>query len=252
MHTMQLPAFHISEQQILVFTLVLTVALVASTLSGVTGFGGGVMLLPVLVHVYGLRTAIVVLTITQAVGNGSRAWFGRKDIDWDVAGRFVAGAVPSAIVGSVVFANLSVPWLFRLLGVFLLVTVVYRHSRFRQPTMPVAGFFPLGLAFGFLSAILGSVGPFVAPWFLAYGLVKTAYVATEAVGALTMHVTKTVAYGKLSLLDAGTMVLGLAFTPAMIGGSYLGKRLVGHLPEHVFQLLIEIVLIVAGVQFLLQ
>lgn len=38
----------------------------------------------------------------------------------------------------------------------------------------------------------------------------------------------------------------------MIAGSYLGKRLVKKLPEQVFQVLIEVVLIVAGIQFLLQ
>lgn len=125
--TIQIPAIHVREHELLVFVLVLAVALIASTLSGVTGFGGGVMLLPVLVHAYGLRAAIVVLTITQAVGNGSRAWFGREAIDWGVAARFTAGAVPSAIVGSIAFANLSVGWLYRLLGVFLLATVVYRR-----------------------------------------------------------------------------------------------------------------------------
>lgn len=242
----------ISDYEFLVFGVVLLVALFASTLSGITGFGGAVVLLPVLVHAYGVRDAVVVLTITQAVGNGSRAWFSRSAIDWSVAWRFIAGAVPSAIIGSVAFANLSVHWLSGLLGIFLLLTVLYRHSRFYQTHMPLTGFVPLGLVFGFLSAVLGSVGPFVAPWFLAYGLVKTAYVSTEALGAFVMHLTKTLAYGKLELLTGPTILLGIALSPAMIAGSYLGKRFVGRTPEDVFQYLIEIVLIIAGIQFLLE
>lgn len=39
------------------------------------------MLLPVLAHVYGGRSTVIILTITQAVGNGSRAWYGREEID---------------------------------------------------------------------------------------------------------------------------------------------------------------------------
>jgi uncharacterized protein len=235
-----------------VFGLVALIALGASTVSGITGFGGAVLMLPVLVYAYGLRDAVVVLTITQAVGNGSRAWFGRTDIDWSVAWRFIAGAIPSAILGSVAFAKLTVDWLSALLGIFLLLTVLYRHTRLNQARMPLNGFVPLGLVFGFLSAVLGSVGPFVAPWFLAYGLVKTAYVSTEALGALAMHLTKTVTYGNLSLLTGRTIVLGLALSPAMIAGSYLGKRLVGSMPENVFHYLIEAVLIVAGIQFLIE
>lgn len=238
------------EHDTVVFGLVLFVALGAATLSGITGFGGAVLMLPVLVYAYGLRDAVVVLTVTQAVGNGSRAWFGRTDIDWSVGCRFIVGAIPSAIIGSVAFANLSVRWLSVLLGIFLLLTVLYRHTRLNRARMPLNGFIPLGLVFGFLSAVLGSVGPFVAPWFLAYGLVKTAYVSTEALGALAMHLTKTVMYGNLSLVTARTIVLGLALSPAIITGSFLGKRLVGSMPEYVFQYLIEAVLIVAGIQFL--
>ncbi len=234
-----------------VFGGVLVLAFIASTISGVTGFGGAVLMLPALVAAYGARPAVVILTIAQAVGNGSRAFFGRHAIDWKVAGLFVLGAVPSAIAGSVIFADLSVVWLERLLGIFLLATVVYRHTAFHRRAMALWGFVPVGVAFGFLSAILGSVGPFVAPWFLSYGLLKTAYVATEAVGALCMHATKALAYRNLGLISAQSALIGLALSPAMIAGSYVGRNIVERLPERIFALLIELVLIFAGLQLLI-
>jgi hypothetical protein len=46
-----------------------------------------------------------------------------------------------------------------------------------------------------LSALLGSVGPLMAPFFLAHGLVKGVYIGTEALPTVVMHVTKLVAYG---------------------------------------------------------
>jgi uncharacterized membrane protein YfcA len=248
---MTLPDFGVDAHALALFGLVFLAALVASTLSGVTGFGGGVLMLPVLAGAYGVRTAVVILTITQAVGNASRLWFGRDAVDWNVAWRFIAAAVPAALLGSIAFANISLPWLARILGAFLLVTVVLRRTRWAGSiSISLAGFVPLGAVFGFLSAVLGSVGPFVAPWFLAYGLVKTAYVSTEAAGALAMHVTKIFAYGKLALVTSEGALYGLALSPAMIGGSYVGARLTMRVPERGFELLIELVLVVAGVLFL--
>jgi len=48
----------------------------------------------------------------------------------------------------------------------------------------------------FLSALVGSVGPF----FLAFGLVEGAYIGTEAFTAVIMHVTKLTVYGGTSVL----------------------------------------------------
>ena len=55
---------------------------------------------------------------------------------------------------------------------------------------------------GFLSAIAGSAGPIGAVAFLSLNLSPAAYVASEAVTAVVMHVTKTVVYGKYALLSA--------------------------------------------------
>ncbi|HET9029234.1 MAG TPA: TSUP family transporter, partial [Candidatus Aquilonibacter sp.] len=87
--------------------------------------------------------------------------------------------------------------------------------------------------------------------FLSYGLVKVAYVATEALGALCMHLTKTIAYGELALITPQSALAGIALSPAMIAGSYLGKRIVHRLPERAFETLIEVVLVIAGLLFVL-
>lgn len=55
--------------------LVGAAALLAATVAGVTGFGGAVLLLPVLVWAVGARDTVVVLTVAQLVGNGSRVLF---------------------------------------------------------------------------------------------------------------------------------------------------------------------------------
>lgn len=227
-------------------------ALFASTLAAVTGFGGAAVLLPVLVAVFGVREAIPILTVAQLIGNGSRVWFNRREVNWRVVGWFAFGGVPMALLGGYLFAKAPLSALTRLLGAFLLLIVVWRHLRPRPDPFPTAAFAGIGAGASFLSALLGSVGPLMAPFFLAYGLVKGAYIGTEALSTVVMHVTKLVAYRQTAVLTGAGVLTGLALGPIMVFGSWLGKRIVDRLPERVFIGIIEAVLIVAGALFLVR
>ncbi|HEY7878601.1 MAG TPA: sulfite exporter TauE/SafE family protein [Gemmatimonadaceae bacterium] len=239
--------------QPLVALLLAAVAFIAATLAAVTGFGGAAVLLPVLVAVFGMREAIPILTVAQLIGNGSRVWFNRHELDWRVVGWFALGGVPFAFAGGMLFARAPLSALTRLLGVFLILVVVWRRLRPGPPRRPpLRSFAFIGAGASFLSALLGSVGPIMAPFFLAYGLVKGAYIGTEALSTVVMHVVKLGAYGRTALLTAPAVIAGLALGPIMIGGSWVGKRIVDRLPEWVFVLLIEVTLVAAGLLFLIR
>lgn len=228
-------------------------AMVASTLAAVAGFGGAAVLLPILVVAFGVRDAVPILTVAQLIGNGSRVWFNRDQLDLRVVAWFAAGGVPLAFLGGLLFARAPLPALARLLGVFLLLVVAWRHLRLhpaRRP--PLRGFALIGAAASFLSALLGSVGPLMAPFFLAYGLVKGAYIGTEALATVTMHVTKLIAYRQAAVLSATALVAGLAIGPIMILGSYTGKRIVDRISERAFVLIIEVTMVAAGLLFLVR
>ncbi len=221
--------------------------LAASTLAAVAGFGGAAVLLPALVAAFGVRAAVPILTVAQLIGNGSRVWFNRRLVEPRVVAWFALGAVPLALVGGVLFASAPLGALKRLIGAFLLVTVLWRHLPRAPAWRPgVRAFAVIGAVFSFLSALVGSVGPLMAPFFLAYGLVKGAYIGTEALATVVMHVTKLVAYGGTAVLTLRAAAAGLALGPIMILGSYIGKRIVDRLPERVFVAIIELVLVGAG------
>jgi uncharacterized membrane protein YfcA len=233
--------------------VVLAVAFIAATLAAVSGFGGAAVLLPVLVWSFGVREAIPILTVAQLIGNGSRVWFNRRELDWRVVAWFSLGGVPMAFLGGMLFATAPLAALTRVLGVFLILIVVWRHTASRRPRrVPVPSFALLGAGASFLSALLGSVGPLMAPFFLAYGLVKNAYIGTEALCTVVMHIAKLVAYRQAAVLPGRTIVTGLMLGPLMVLGSFTGKRIVDRLPERVFILIIEATLIAAGLLFVLK
>ena len=227
------------------------VAFVAATLAAVTGFGGAAVLLPILVLVFGVREAIPILTVAQLIGNGSRVWFNRHELDWKVVAWFALGGVPMAILGGMLFAHAPLAALTRALGIFLILIVVWRHiprGTMWQP--PLQSFAAIGAVSSFLSALLGSVGPLMAPFFLAYGLVKGAYIGTEALSTVVMHIAKLVAYRQSAILPLHAVLAGLALGPIMVGGSFVGKRIVDRISERVFVVIIELTLLAAGAQFL--
>nr|WP_251060841.1 TSUP family transporter [Streptomyces sp. ISL-100] len=107
-------------------------------------------------------------------------------------------------------------------------------------------FAAVGAASGFGSALVGSVGPMVAPFFLARGLLRGAYIGTEAASAVVMHLTKLIVFGAAAVLTASSASIGLALAPASTAGAWVGKKIVDRLPAHVFVVVVEIGLIVSG------
>jgi len=226
-------------------------ALLASTLAAVAGFGGAAVLLAPLVAVFGVRDAIPILTVAQLIGNGSRVWFNRREVAVPVVGWFALGAVPLALLGGVLFATAPLRALERVVGAFLLGVVLVRHVPRAPVWRPgVRAFAAIGAVFSFLSALVGSVGPLMAPFFLAYGLVKGAYIGTEALATVVMHLAKLAAYQGTAILTLRAVAVGLALGPIMIFGSYAGKRILDRLPERAFVVIIELVLAGTGLWFL--
>ncbi len=227
------------------------VAFFAAMLAAVTGFGGAAVLLPMLVLVFGVREAIPILTIAQLIGNASRVWFNRHELVWKVVLWFALGGVPMAILGGILFARAPLAALTRVLGGFLILIVIWRHiprNTMWQP--PLQSFAVIGAVSSFLSALLGSVGPLMAPFFLAFGLVKGAYIGTEALSTVVMHLAKLIAYKRSAILPLHALLVGLALGPLMVGGSFAGKRIVDRISERVFVVIIEVTLLAAGAQFL--
>ena len=242
-----------SMPDVLLMLLLGVVAFAASTLAAVTGFGGAVVLLPVVVAVFGVRDAIPILTVAQLLGNAGRVVTNRREIAWPVVGWYSAGAIPVALVGGLLFAQAPLAALTRLLGAFLLVMFAFWYfRRDRFPRLSRRGFAPLGAASSFLSALVGSSGPLTAAFFVAHGLVKGAYIGTEALAAVVTHATKLIAYGNTSTLTADAALAGVGLGVVMIFGSMVGKKLVDRLSEKVFVLLIQVTLVVAGVVLLVK
>lgn len=230
----------------------LSAAIIGSTVGGVAGFGAGLVLLPTLVWAVGTKATIPTLTVAMALGNLSRLWWSRREINWSVVGAFLSGAAPAVALGAITYAGSRAEALSRIIGGFLLASVPLRRWLLAQDIRVRLAHFPLvGGFFGFLSALVATVGPLITPFFLGYGLRRGSYLATESLCALGMHLTRAIVFQRYALLTGDTVTVGLTLGAVMFAGSYAGRRIVDRMSERTFLLAIEGLLVLIGAYLLL-
>jgi len=227
-------------------------ALIGSVIGGVAGFGAGVILLPLIAWRLDIRATAPILTVTMLIGNLSRIWLNRAELDRDVTLRFLAGAVPATAAGAMLYAGVTSTSLRLIIGSFLIGAVPLRRLlQSRYVRVRLVHFPIIGAVFGLLSAIVVSTGPILAPFYLSYGLRRSAYIATEAVCALAMHVTRGAVFSRYGLLGRETLLVGLVLGGIMFAGAWIARRLLDRISDRVFLAVVEALLVVMGLQFLL-
>jgi hypothetical protein len=83
----------------------------------------------------------------------------------------------------------------------------------------------VGAGIGFLAGIVVSTGPINTPFFLAYGLIKGAYLSTEAMGSLAVYMAKVITFRSLGALPVEIVVKGLIIGSSLVAGAFIAKRI---------------------------
>lgn len=224
----------------------------AAFISGTAGFGGALLLLPLLSWSMGPATAVPVLTLAQLIGNLSRAGAGFKEIRWKQVVLFLVTAVPFSILGALSFVSLSREIIMKLIGACVMAFALLKFFKLLKPKAGKTSLLLGGGITGLLSGLLGSAGPMGAAVFLAQNLPPVAYLASEAVTATVMHLVKTVIYQKY--IDIGLLEIGMAGAIGvfMVLGTFCGKRMIEKMEKERFTTLVTVLLAVLGIIMLIK
>lgn len=235
----------------MLYVILVIASFAAAFLSGAAGFGGALLLLPVVTACVGAQVAVPVLTIAQLIGNLSRMAFGIKQIDWKSVGLFCVTALPLAALGAFGFSVLPKDIVTRVIGGVLIGLVLFKVLLKIEFVAGKKTLLIGGAVVGLLSGLAGSGGPIGAAVFLTLGLPPVAYIASEAATATAMHILKTVIYSNLVGLDRTAMVTGLVMGLAMIGGTFCANRIIKKLEKARFRKYVAILLCVVGAYMLI-
>eukprot|EP01036_Dinobryon_divergens_P007111 gene7111-9466_t len=122
----------------------------------------------------------------------------------------------------------------------------------RNIVLGYGGMVVAGIVIGFLTGIVVSTGPLSVPAFAAHGLVKGAFIATEAAGSLALYISKALTFQAFGALPTDIVVKGLITGSSVMAGTYLARLIVERLSVAAFQYLLDIVMAVSGVALLWQ
>lgn len=230
---------------------VLSVGLLAGTISGIVGTGSSIMLMPVLVYEYGPKQAVPIMAVAAVLANLSRilAWW--REVDWRACAAYSATGIPAAALGARTLLALPSHTVDVAIGLFLIVMVPVRHWLARHQLQANLWHLAIGGAIiGFLTGIVVSTGPLSVPLFLFYGLTKGAFLATEAASSLGLYFSKSVTFERLGALTADIAMKGLIAGASLMFGAFIAKRFVLRLKPDVFRLVMDAIMIAAGLSML--
>ena len=233
------------------YALILAVGYLAGVVSGIVGTGATVILLPVLVIVFGPREAVPIMAIVALMSNFAKITSWWKEIDWRACGAYALGGIPAAAIGARTLLVLPETAVEVALGLFFLAMVPGRRwLASRNMTMGLGGLVIAGVVIGFLTGIVVSTGPLSVPAFAAYGLVKGAFIATEAAGSLALYISKALTFRQFGALPIDIVIKGLISGSSVMAGTYTARLIVERLSVTTFQRLLDGVMVIAGLSLL--
>ncbi len=233
------------------------VATFAGLLDTIVGFGGGLLLLPVLMLIFGGTDAIVLSALIPIGWNAVRMRPLREFFDVDAFRLFLFGVVPGVLLGALILPTVDEASLRVAVGAVLILLGAYHVLRLYVdiPMAKVTGriLFPTtGFVGGALAAIIGAGNGPTQSWSMAAaGLTPRTIVAVNGGIGLVMSLTRLGGYGIGGLLEGVPWVVGAVGLAAAVLGGYLGVRLARRAPDSLIRLLIGLVIIVAGVRLVI-
>jgi len=229
------------------YALVLAVGLLAGLVSGIVGTGATIILLPVLTLAFGPKAAIPIMAVVALMSNFAKITSWWREIDWRATAAYALGGIPGAALGARTMLSLPAQWVDIALGSFFLIMIPGRRwLAARSYKISLWLLVPAGVVIGFLTGIVVSTGPITVPLFTAYGLMKGAFIATEAAASLAVYVSKATIFRSFGALPTDIVLKGLISGSSVMAGTYVAKMVVERLSLAVFQRLLDGVMLLSG------
>jgi len=227
--------------------LIAGVALVASVVGGVAGYGTGALMPLVLVPIVGAEPVVPILSLSALLTNTSRTAAFRHAVDRRRALIVLAAAVPTCALGAWGYTKLTGKGALIVIGGMLIASVPLRRLMrskglaLLDRTLALASF-----AWGPLAGGTVGAGILLLSLLMAAGLEGVAVVATDAVISIGIGITKFAVFGFAGAVTAKVIAIALLIGGVAFPGAFLAKALVARLPVHVHTAILDAVVIGGG------
>ncbi len=226
-------------------------AVLAATVSGMSGFGAGIILTVGLVPLIGVKAVLPVLAVAGVVINAGRFWFYRASLERRMLSLVLVSSLPFLVLGTWLYSVLDARALTIVLGAAVIASVPVRRLLHRkQVTFGTAGIALGSGVFGFAAGTASGAGVILVSLLLGAGLATPAVLATDAMVSIVIDLAKAALFQRFDLLDSEALFTGLVIGVASIPGSAMAAWLVTRMGAKLHVLFMEILILLGGASML--
>lgn len=233
--------------------LVACVALFASVIGGLAGYGTGALMPLVLVPLVGAEPVVPIIAISSIFTNLSRAAAYRRSVDRRRALIVIGAAAFTTALGAYGYTRLTNAGAALVIGGMLILSVPLRRlARRRDIRIGDAGLGAGAAGYGVVVGGTSGSGVILLSLLMAAGLEGAAVIATDAVISVVTSVIKISVFGLAGVVTAQVLAFALLIGATALPGAFLARAFVERLPLHVHIAILDAAVIAGGIVMILE
>ena len=227
--------------------LVAAMALFASVVGGLAGYGTGALMPMVLVPLVGAEPVVPIIAISAIFTNLSRATAYFRYTDRRRAAIVIAAAALTTALGAYGYTRLNNAGATLVIGSMLILSVPLRRMlRRRAVRIGDAGLGASAVGYGVVVGGTSGSGVILLSLLMAAGLEGASVIATDAVISVATSVIKISVFGLAGVVTAQVVAFALLIGGIALPGTFLAKAFVERMPVHVHTAILDAAVITGG------
>jgi uncharacterized membrane protein YfcA len=237
-----------ADISLLQLVLVACVALFASIVGGLAGYGTGALMPLVLVPLIGAEPVVPIIAISSIFTNLSRFAAYIRHVDRRRALIVILAAALTTALGAYGYTRLTNAGAALVIGAMLISSVPLRRLlRRRDIRIKDTGLGVGAVGYGVLVGGTSGSGVILLSLLMASGLEGAAVIATDAVISVTTSIIKISVFGLAGVVTAQVLAFALLIGAIAIPGAFLAKSFVERMPVHIHTAILDVAVIAGGV-----
>jgi uncharacterized membrane protein YfcA len=228
--------------------LVAGMALVASVVGGMAGYGTGALMPLVLVPLIGAEPVVPIIAISAIFSNLSRAMAYRRYTERRRALIVILASAVTTALGAYGYTMLTGAGASMVIGTMLILSVpLRRFARRRELRIGETGLGFSAVAYGVVVGGTSGSGVILLSLLMASGLEGAAVIATDAVISLSTGIIKISVFGLAGVITPQVIAFALLIGAVALPGAFLAKGFVERMPVHIHTAILDAAVIIGGV-----
>ena len=228
--------------------LVAGVALFASVIGGLAGYGTGALRPLVRVPLIGAEPVVPIIAISSVFTNLSRLAAYFRYADRRRAVIVLAAAALTTVLGAYGYTRLTNAGAALVIGAMLIASVPLRRVlKRREIRLGDAGLAASAAGYGVVVGGTVGAGVILLSLLMAAGLEGAAVIATDAMISVGVSIIKISVFGLAGVVTAQVLAFALLIGAIALPGAFLARAFVERMPVHIHTAILDVVVIAGGV-----